>query len=218
ALHHVPETRGEQSAQGPDGPGAAAASVALALLAYGLIERRWTIAVAGAVVLGVFVVLERRRPEPMLPPAVFRSRQFSGANLTTFAVYAALGGALFLVVLQLQVSLGYSALAAGSALLPVTVLMLALSARAGALAQRTGPRLPMTVGPMVVAAGMLLFRRVVPGASYASAVLPAAVVLGLGLSITVAPLTAAVLAAVEERHLGVGSAVNNAVARVAGLV
>src|SRR5439155_11880358 len=149
---------------------------------------------------------------------LFRSRQFTGANLTTFAVYAALGGAMFLVVLQLQVNLGYSALEAGASLLPVTILMLALSARAGALAQRTGPRLPMTVGPLVVGLGMMLFSRIEPGATYATSVLPAAATFGLGLSITVAPLTAAVLAAVEERHLGVGSAVNHAVARVAGLI
>jgi EmrB/QacA subfamily drug resistance transporter len=217
-LRHVPESRGAPSTHGPDVPGAVTASVGLALLAYGLIERRWWVAVAGGLVLALFVALERRRPEPMVPPSLFRSRQFTGANLTTFAVYAALGGAMFLVVLQLQANLGYSALEAGGALLPVTILMLTLSARAGALAQRIGPRLPMTVGPLAVATGMLLFQRVKPGTTYAGSVLPAAVLLGLGLSITVAPLTAAVLAAVEERHLGVGSAVNNAVARVAGLI
>lgn len=217
-VRHVPESRGSRSSHGPDVSGAVSASAGLALLAYGLIERRWWVAVPGGLVLALFVALERRRPGPMVPPSLFRSRQFSGANLTTFAVYAALGGALFFVVLQLQINLGYSALEAGAALLPVTILMLAVSARAGALAQRIGPRLPMTLGPLVVATGMLLFQRVKPGATYAASVLPAAVLFGFGLSITVAPLTAAVLAAVEERNLGVASGVNNAVARVAGLI
>jgi Na+/melibiose symporter-like transporter len=175
-------------------------------------------AFVGVAALVAFGAIERSRPDPMLPLSLFRSRQFVGANLTTLAVYAGLGGALFLVVLQLQRVLGYSALEAGASLLPVTILMLALSSRAGALAQRIGPRLPMTVGPLVVAAGLLLFRRVQPGATYAGAVLPAATVFGAGLALTVAPLTTAVLASVDERHLGVASGVNNAVARLAGLL
>jgi hypothetical protein len=154
----------------------------------------------------------------MLPLVLFRSRQFSGANLTTLAVYAALGGAFFLLVLELQIGLGYSALAAGSALLPVTLIMLALSARAGALAQRIGPRLPMTVGPVVVAAGLLLWTRVDAGTSYVEGVLPGAVVFGLGLACTVAPLTATIMASADAGHLGSASGVNNAVARIAGLL
>jgi MFS family permease len=154
----------------------------------------------------------------MLPPSLFSSRQFTGANLVTFAVYAGLGGAFFLVVVNLQIALGYSALEAGIALLPVTVLMLLLSSRAGALAQRIGPRLPMTAGPIVVAAGLVLLSGVSPGDTYVTGVLPGATVFGLGLSLTVAPLTAAVLAAVDEHHFGVGSATNNAVARLAGLL
>jgi hypothetical protein len=122
------------------------------------------------------------------------------------------------VVLELQIALGYSALAAGVSLIPVTLIMLALSARFGALAQKTGPRLPMTVGPLIVAAGLVLFSRIHPGARYFTDVLPAAVVFGLGLAMTVAPLTAAVLASVDDAHVGVGSAVNNAVARLAGLL
>jgi MFS family permease len=133
-------------------------------------------------------------------------------------VYAALTGVMFLLVLHLQLVLGYSALEAGAALLPITVLLLALSARTGALAQRIGPRLPMTAGPLLVSAGLLLLAGVGAGDRYPTGVLPALVVLGLGLALTVAPLTAAVLAAVEERHVGVGSGVNNAVARVAGLL
>jgi len=175
-------------------------------------------AVVGVVMLAAFVFIEQRSTQPMLPLVVFRSKQFTGANLTTLAVYTGLGGATFLVVLELQLALGYSALEAGSSLLPITVIMLTLSARAGALAQRIGPRIPMTVGPMVIGLGLLLLSRIGPGAHYATTVLPALVVFGLGLACTVAPLTSAVLAAVDDHHLGVGSGVNNAFARVAGLL
>jgi hypothetical protein len=154
----------------------------------------------------------------MLPLALFRSVQFTGANLTTLAVYAALGGTFSLLVLELQVVLGYSALEAGSALLPVTLLMLALSARAGALAQRIGPRLPMTVGPVGVAAGLVVWSGVDAGSTYAQSVLPGALLFGLGLALTVAPLTATIMASADAAHLGVASGVNNAVARVAGLL
>src|SRR5690606_17166051 len=142
----------------------------------------------------------------------------SDTNGTTLAVYAALSGATFLVVFELQVALGYSALEAGASLLPITVLMLLLSARMGALAQRIGPRGPMTIGPLVVGAGMLLYTRVEPGASFWTSVLPAGTVFGLGLAITVAPLTATVLAAVRPSELGIASGVNNAAARLAGLL
>jgi EmrB/QacA subfamily drug resistance transporter len=217
AARHVPETRAPSDVP-PDLPGAVVASGALAALCWGLIERDAVAGALGAAGLVAFVALEARRARPMLPLGLFRRRQFTGANLTTLAVYAALGGAFFLLVIELQLGLGYSALEAGAALLPVTVLMLALSARAGALAQRVGPRLPMTVGPLVVAAGMLAFTRVDPGASYLGTFFPAACLFGLGLAITVAPLTATVLAAVEAGDLGVASGVNNAVARLAGLL
>jgi MFS family permease len=133
-------------------------------------------------------------------------------------VYAGLGGAFFFVVVNLQGALGYSALESGAALTPVTVMMLLLSSRMGALSQRTGPRLPMTVGPAIVALGLLLLGQIEAGDEYLTTVLPAALVFGLGLSVTVAPLTAAVLGAVDEHHLGVGSGTNNAVARLAGLL
>lgn len=200
-------------------------SLGLAGLAYALIEgasamtvATWSAAVLGVICLGAFVVVEARRQDPMLPLEIFRSRQFTGANLTTLAVYTGLGGATFLLVLQLQLVLGYSALEAGASLLPVTVLMLVLSARAGNLAQRIGPRLPMTLGPLLVGTGLVLFARVGEASTYATSVLPGAVVFGLGLALTVAPLTATVLASVDEHHLGVGSGFNNAVARVAGLL
>ena len=225
ALRHVPETWDEAATGAPDWAGGALASVGLAAVAYALIEgggepsgSELAVGAVGVLALVAFLVVEARQDEPMLPLALFRSGQFSGANATTFAVYAGLGAAFFLVVLQLQLVLDYSALEAGAALLPVTALMLVLSPRAGALAQRIGPRLPMTVGPLVVAAGLLLFTRVDAGATYFGAVVPAAVVFGLGLSLTVAPLTAAVLGAADERHIGAASGVNNAVARVAGLL
>jgi EmrB/QacA subfamily drug resistance transporter len=217
ASRHVPETRTDES-EHLDLRGAAAASAGLALATYGLIERAAVAGVVGALGLLAFVVIEARSPAPMLPLAVFRNRQFSGANATTLAVYAALSGAFFLLVLELEVVLGYSALEAGSALLPITLLMLVLSARAGALAQRIGPRLPMAIGPVIVAAGLMMWTGVDDGASYLSAVLPGAIVFGLGLSLTVAPLTATIMAAADERHLGVASGVNNAIARLAGLL
>jgi MFS family permease len=129
-----------------------------------------------------------------------------------------LSALLFLLVVHLQQDLGYSALEAGAAFLPATVLMLLFSPRSGALAQRIGPRVPMTVGPFVVGAGMLLLRDVAPGSSYLTGVLPGVLVVGVGLTITVAPLTTAVLAAVEDAHAGIASAINNAVARIAGLL
>jgi MFS family permease len=133
-------------------------------------------------------------------------------------VYAALSGVFFVLVVALQVVAGFSPITAGAALLPVTVIMFFLSARGGALGQRIGPRIPMTVGPLVAAIGVLSFVRIGPGASYLADVLPGALLLGLGLSLTVAPLTATVLGAVEVRHAGVASGVNNAVARAAGLL
>lgn len=204
--------------------GAALVTAGLAGVIYALIEAptsgRGGDVIAAAVVgvgcLAAFFVVETRQAAPMLPLDIFRSRQFSGANLTTLAVYAALGGALFLLSLQLQESLHYSALAAGVAMLPVTVIMLALSPRMGALSGR--PRMPMTIGPIVAGAGLALMARIAPGRGYVDTVLPAAVVFGIGLSITVAPLTSTVLAAVEHEQVGVASGVNNAVARLAGLL
>jgi hypothetical protein len=154
----------------------------------------------------------------MVPLSMFRSRQFTGTNLVTLAVYAALGGAMFLVVVFLQTEVGYSALEAGAAFVPVTFFMILFSRRVGAITQRIGPRLPMTIGPIVAGTGMALFALADRGRSYWEGVLPGAVLLGIGLTITVTPLTAALLASIDERHAGVGSAINNAVARVAGLL
>ena len=221
ARRHVPESRSPRH-EPLDITGAATVSLALAALSYAAIEHHGTgtrlALVLGVVVAALFVVLERRSAHPMLPLAIFRSAQFTGANLTTLAVYGALGAAMFLVVLRLEVSLRYSALDAGASLVPFTVLMLLLSPTSGKVAQRIGARVPMTVGPLVTAAGMLLLGRVGPGTRYVSGVFPGVVVFGLGMVITVAPLTAAVLAGVEESRVGVASGINNAAARLAGLL
>jgi MFS family permease len=165
-----------------------------------------------------FVLWERRTRHPMLPLDIFASRQFTAANLVTLVVYGALGGSLFLMPMQLQRVVGFSPLAAGVALFPITLVMLLLSARAGRLSARIGPRLPMTLGPLLVAAGFVLYTRIGPGASYLTDVLPGMLVFGFGLTLTVAPLTATVLAAAPREHAGIASAVNNDVARAAGLL
>jgi EmrB/QacA subfamily drug resistance transporter len=227
ALRHVPESRDDTMTGSVDYAGAILATLGLAGSTYAIVEASsrglTSPVVLSATLLGVaglvgFVLVERRAAQPMLPHGIFASRQFTGANLVTFVVYAALGGVFFLLVVVLQTSLGYSPLAAGAASLPVTALMLVLSSRAGELAQRIGPRRPLTVGPLLIAAGMLLMTRIGPGADYVAHVLPAVIVLGLGLAVTVAPVTATVLAAADERYAGAASGVNNAVARTAGLL
>ncbi|MBV9192706.1 MAG: DHA2 family efflux MFS transporter permease subunit [Solirubrobacterales bacterium] len=227
AVRHVPESRDETISGRLDYAGAILATAGLAGATYALVEGPsrglGSPAVLASAIVGIaglvgFVALERRIEHPMLPLDIFASRQFTAANLVTFVVYAALGGVFFLLVVVLQTSLGYSPVAAGAASLPVTVLMLGLSSRAGALAQRIGPRLPLTIGPLLIAAGMLLMTRIGPGSSYSEAVLPAVIVFGLGLATTVAPVTMTVLAAADERHAGAASGINNAVARTAGLL
>lgn len=227
AGRHVPESRDEQAGERLDLPGAVTVTVGLAGVVFGLIEGplrgaghplTWGPLVVGAAGLAGFLAIERRRRRPLVPLELFGSRRFSGANLATLAVYAALNVVLFLLVIQLQDNLGYSALEAGAALVPVNVLLLVLSPAAGRLAERVGHWLPMTAGPVVAAAGLLLMVRVRDGAGYVPVVLPAVVVFGLGLAATVAPLTSAALGAVPDRYTGIASGVNNAVARLAGLV
>ena len=176
------------------------------------------LAAGGVIAFVLYVVVERRARYPLLPPAIFQSRVFTGANLVTLLVYAALGGLLFMLMLELQDAMGYSALQAGASLLPVNALMLLISPTAGRLAQRIGPRLPLTFGALITATGMALFARVRPGASYVAVLLPATLVFGVGLSILVAPLTVAVLGALGEQLAGVASGVNNAVARLGSLI
>jgi len=227
AARHVPETRDPLAAGRLDVAGAALVTLGLAGATYALVELperglgfapAVAAGVAGTVALAAFLALERRVGNPMLPLAAFASRQFAAANLVCLALYAGLGGVFFLLVVYLQVSLGYSPLEAGAAELPVTVLMLALSTSAGALAQRIGPRIPLTVGPLVSALGVLMLTTIEPGDTYVGAVLPAISVFGLGLAITVAPVTATALAAVDDRHSGAASGINNAVSRAAGLL
>lgn len=226
AGRHVPETRDPTASGRLDVAGATLVGLGLAGTTYALIEAPGKGAdplilaagVGGVAALVAFLLVEHRSANPMMPLGIFSSRQFSAANLVTFVVYAALGGVFFLLVAFLQVSLGYSPIAAGAASLPVTVLMLLLSARAGALAQRIGARIPLTAGPLVIAAGLLLMTRIDPGDSYVSTVLPAVIVFGLGLTLVVAPVTATVLAAADSRQSGIASGINNAVARVAGLL
>ena len=175
-------------------------------------------ALGGALALVLFVLHERRTPEPMMPLELFRSRNFTVGNIGTLTLYAGLGGALFFVAIYLQQVASYTPVEAGAAFLPFTVLMFLLSRRMGALADRIGPRLFMGLGPIVAGAGLLLLLRVGEEAPYASEVLPGVLVFALGMSFTVAPLTAAVLAAVEDRRAGIASGVNNAIARIAGLL
>jgi len=228
AARAIPESR-DPAVQGQrlDWAGAALTAVGLTGVTYALTEgpgSGWTDPLtAGAGVAGVlcligFLAVEARGPHPMVPLGVFRSRTFSTANAMTFVVWGALGAVIFLFAIQLQQVAGFSALEAGSALIPMTVLMLLLSTTAGRVAARIGPRIPMGVGPIVASAGLLLMLRIGEGASYVADVLPAVIVFGLGMSITVAPLNVTVLAAAGDEKAGVASAVNNAVARVASLL
>ena len=226
AARHVPESLDPEADEHIDGLGAALIALALGGVSWGLIaagDDGWgAVSVWGSLLVGVvsfvaFVVNERRSRHPMLPPTIFSSAQFRAANLVTATVYGALGGVFFLLVVQLQIVLGYSAIEAGAASFPITILMLAFSARSGAMAARIGPRLQMTVGPLLVAVGALLMTRIEAGVSYVGAVLPAVLVMGLGLATTVAPLTSTALSAVADRYAGVASGVNTTVARAAQL-
>lgn len=218
SARHVPETRDPHPPERLDVLGSALAALALGALTYGLIERAVWAVIAGLVLMAAFVVVERRSRYALVPGSLFASRVFVAANLVTLAVYAALGGVFFLLLLQLQIVSGYSPLAAGVASLPITILMLLLSSRAGRWAQIHGPRIPMTVGPLLGAGGLLLMLRIGPDASYPTQVLPAVLVFGLGLSALVAPLTAAVLGSVSSDQAGIASGVNNAVARTSQLL
>ncbi|MDQ3850151.1 MAG: MFS transporter, partial [Actinomycetota bacterium] len=177
----------------------------------------WVPLAGGMGALGAFLAYQRRARDPMLPLGIFGSRNFAVGNVTTLSVYAGLGSASFFIAVFLQQVGGYSAFAAGLALLPITLMLIALSRRFGALATHVGPRALMAGGPLVAGAGLLLFERVDARPDYAT-VVPAVLVFGLGLAMTVAPLTAAVLAGVEENRAGIASGVNNAAARVAEML
>jgi EmrB/QacA subfamily drug resistance transporter len=226
-ARQVPETRNEEAPDGLDVAGAVLTVLGLAGVISGLTsgpEDGWTspgtlVALVGGVLcLVAFVAVEQRTPHPLVPLRIFTSGQFTAANVVTFVVYAALAGAFFLLPIQLQIVVGLTPIASGAALLPVTILMLVGSAWSGRLATRIGPRIPMSLGPIVAGAGMLMLTGVDGSSSYWVDVLPGVIVFGCGLTLTVAPLTATVLGAAPEQYAGVASAVNNDVARTAGLV
>jgi EmrB/QacA subfamily drug resistance transporter len=224
---HVPETTDSSATGRIDIAGAVWAVVSLSTLTYALIEAPdmgWSsAAVAGCLAVGViagiaFFVVERRSAAPMLPLSIFAGRQFAATNAVTFLVYGALGGALFLLPVALQQVAGYTPLQAGLTLVPVTVLMFTLSARSGRMATRLGPRLQMSVGPIIAGIGITLLLRLTTDFAYLTGVLPGVLLLGAGLVTTVAPLTATAMSSAPGGHAGLASAVNNDVARAAGLL
>jgi len=216
AIRHVPDSRGDQGRQ--DVVGAVLTAAGLAALTYGLVVESWTWSFAGLGVLAVFVAHQAATPHALVPLGLFADRVFTAANLCTFAIYGALAASGFLLVLQLQYVAGFSPIEAGLSSIPATIIMLLFSSRAGAMGARIGPRLPMTIGPVVAAAGLALWLPIDSSTRFVTGVLPGAIVFGTGLTILVAPLTTAVLAAVPAERVGVASGINNAVARTASLL
>jgi EmrB/QacA subfamily drug resistance transporter len=227
SLRFMDESRDPSRTARIDWLGASLGIVGLGGLVFGLLE--WAPLGAGhplvigslglgLVCLAVLVFVERRAHNPMIPLRLFRSRTFTLANILTLLLYGALGIVMFLLPLELIQVQHYTATEAGAALVPLAVIMFALSRWAGGLVSRVGPRLPLTVGPAIAAVGVALFARGATGASYWSGIFPAVCLLGLGMTITVAPLTTTVMGAVETAHAGVASGINNTVARVAGLL
>ena len=216
AARHVPETTGQQ--ERIDYGGAALTAAALAALTYGLVEKSWLWAIVGLVLVVVFVIHQKLTPHALVPLSLFADRVFTAANICTFAIYGALAASGFLLVQQLQYVSGFTPLVAGLASVPMTLIMLVFSAKAGALGSRIGPRWPMTIGPLIAAAGLVLMLRIGEDASFWTDVLPASVVFGAGITVLVAPLTTAVLAAAPLEQTGIASGINNAVARTASLL
>jgi len=225
--HSVAESRDPDAFKGIDWTGIALSAAGLAGPTFALIEqptRGWgdpvvfVPLIAGIACFAIFLLREARIAHPMVDLTLFRIRNFAVANLTTVSAYAGLIGGLFFVGLFLQQVAGYTPIQAGLATTPISLILFVLSPRFGRIASGTGPRGPMSIGPIVAGIGILLLLRVGVGADYVSEVLPAIVIFGLGLSATVAPLTATVLDSVEARHVGLASGINNAVSRIAGLL
>jgi EmrB/QacA subfamily drug resistance transporter len=226
-LRVVPEGRRSEARAKVDVRGALLCALGLAGVSFGLIEQPLRgfgdpmvlgTLVGGVVLFAGFIAWERRAPAPMLPLDLFKRRNFAIGNIETFAMYAGLGLLFFFLILFLQQVAGFNAIEAGTATLPVTIVMFLLSKRVGALADRLGPRLFMGIGPIVAALGLLLFIRLDADVNYLTDLLPGLLLFSIGLSMTVAPLTATVLADADENNAGIASAVNNAVARTAGLL
>jgi MFS family permease len=217
----VPESGGGGRLRDADWVGGTLCTLGLALPVYALIERPemgWLLGVAGAALFALFLRREARCPQPMVPLVLFRERNFSVGNLATFAIYGGLGASTFVITIFLQQAAGFSAVAAGAATMPITIVMWLLSKRFGALSARYGPRLFMGLGPLIAAAALVWWAALDTSVDYWVDLFPPVLLFGLGLSVTVAPLTTAILEAPPDRLAGAASGVNNAVARVASLV